>query len=239
MKSPPRKGARRTVARTMAGTGAPRRAPLSRAFGEKRFAALWRRCVASPPSPAGREVYAILKRLFANPNRHYHTLEHIRDCLRRIDEVAPMLDDPDAVELALWFHDAVYDFGASTNERRSAEMFMDLARGATPAFRRRVSGLILATRHASIARGNDRRFIVDIDLAGFGAPWGEFMRNGALLRKESSTKNDAQYRAGQTMFLKRLQRRTRLFCTDYFREKYEQAAQANLRRLLGEAAPRG
>ena len=32
----------------------------------------------------------------------------------------------------------------------------------------------------------DRRFIVDIDLSGFGAPWEEFMRNGALLRDESS-----------------------------------------------------
>lgn len=194
--------------------------------------------MASPPSPDGPEVYASLQRLFANPNRHYHTLEHIRDCLRRIDEVAPLLADPDAVELALWFHDAVYDCGASTNERRSAQMFMELARGATPAFRRRVSALILATRHVGIARGNDRRYIVDIDLAGFGAPWGEFMRNGALLRKESSAKTEDQYRAGQAVFLRSLQRRTRLFHTEYFRERYEVAAQANLKRLLDDFTPR-
>jgi predicted metal-dependent HD superfamily phosphohydrolase len=200
----------------------------------RRFEALWRRCVASPPSPKGAEVYAELCRLFEEPNRHYHTLDHIRDCVHRIDEVAPLLVDRDAVELALWFHDAVYEFGASTNERRSAEMFLRLATGASPAFCRRVCGLILATRHTGTAHGNDRRFIVDIDLAGFGAPWPEFMSKGALLRKESPAKTDAQYRAGQVFFLNLLQRRSRFFSTDHFRHRFETAAQENLRRLLVE-----
>jgi predicted metal-dependent HD superfamily phosphohydrolase len=74
---------------------------------------------------------------------------------------------------------------AGTNEQRSAELFERLAQGADPAFRRRVCGLIMATRHVGRERSPDRRFIVDIDLAGFGAPWDEFMRNGALLREES------------------------------------------------------
>jgi predicted metal-dependent HD superfamily phosphohydrolase len=208
-------------------------------IGAKRFEALWRRCVASPPSPEGAAVYADLRRLLGAPYRHYHTLEHIHDCVRRIDEVAPLLVDRDAVELALWFHDAVYEFGAATNERRSAEMFVRMSDGATSVFRRRVCGLILATRHAGIAHGNDRRFVVDIDLAGFGAPWAEFMRNGALLRKESAAKTDAQYQAGQVCFLDQLRRRPRFFSTDYFRDLYETTAQDNLRRLLDELAHKG
>ncbi|MEO8303035.1 MAG: hypothetical protein ABI724_02840 [Betaproteobacteria bacterium] len=207
--------------------------------GAARFESLWQRCVSSPPSPDGKAVYAHLWRLFSASFRRYHTLNHIFDCLRRLDEVADLLDDPDAVELALWFHDAVYEMDARTNEQASADMFVSLAGGARPALRRRVCGLIMATEHAGRERDNDRRFIVDIDLAGFGAPWSEFMRNGALLREESPDKSDAQYHAGQLFFLSRLQRRRRFFSTDYFRDKYEARARENLRRLLGDLAGKG
>ncbi len=93
---------------------------------------------------------------------------------------------PDAVELAIWFHDAVYDVGSATNERRSAEMFIALSAGARFGLRHRVCSLIMATRHAWIVQGNDRSFMVDIDLSGFGAPWDEFIASGARLREESS-----------------------------------------------------
>ena len=89
------------------------------AFGASRFERLWRRCVASPPSPEGAEVYGELTRLLSAPYRRYHTLAHIHDCLRRLDKVAALLRDPDAVELGLWFHDAVYEMDCGTNEQLS------------------------------------------------------------------------------------------------------------------------
>lgn len=208
-------------------------------FGASRFERLWRRCVASPPSPGGAEVYAQLARLLGASYRRYHTIDHIQDCLRRLDRVAAHLNDPDAVELALWFHDAIYEMDSGTNEQRSAELFERLAKGADPAFRRRVCALIMATRHVGGERDNDRRYIVDIDLAGFGASWDEFMRNGVLLREESPRKTDAQYHSAQVSFLQRLQRRRRFFATEYFRDRYEARARANLRRLLDDLASRG
>jgi len=204
-----------------------------------RFERLWQRCVASPPSPDGAAVYAELRRLHGASFRRYHTLDHIGDCLRRLDKVALLLNDADAVELALWFHDSVYEMDCGTNEQRSAELFEKLAGGANPAFRKRVRGLIMATRHLGGERNHDRRFIVDIDLAGFGAPWNEVMRNGALLREESPAKTDDQYHRGQLWFLQRLQRRRYFFATAYFRDRYEGKARDNLRRLLADLASRG
>jgi predicted metal-dependent HD superfamily phosphohydrolase len=198
----------------------------------RRFGALWRRCVPSPPSPDADAVFAELVRSLRASNRHFHNLEHIRECVRRVDEVAPRLDDPDAVELALWFHDVIYTAGDPTNERRSAELFLRLATGAQPALRRRVSGLILATRHHGVPRTNDRRYVEDIDLVGFGAPWGKFMRNGDLLRLEFAQQADVEYYAGQVAFLARLARRPAFFATDYFRRRFEARAQENLSRLL-------
>lgn len=149
------------------------------------------------------------------------------------------MKDPDAVELALWFHDAVYEMDCGTNEQRSAELFERLARGADPTFRRRVRGLIMATRHTGGERDNDRRFMVDIDLAGFGASWAEFMRTGTLLREESPAKTDAQYHRGQMCFLERLLRRRHFFATEYFRDRYEARARGNIRRLLEDLSRRG
>ena len=214
-------------------SGRKGRAPVKLAIEARRFDALWRRCVSSPRSADPATVYAGLRRLLGAPDRHFHNLGHIRDCVRRVDEVASLLEDRDAVELALWFHDAVYSPGDATNERRSAELFLGFSAGAQPALRIRICRLVLATRHTGAVTGHDRRFIVDIDLAGFGAPWAEFMRKGALLRREFSAQTDAQYLTGQMVFLQRLQRQPQFFATEYFRSRFEARAQENLDRLLG------
>lgn len=201
-----------------------------------RFGALWRRCVASPPSPDGARVYADLASRLGEPGRRFHNLSHIDDCLRRFDEVAPHLDDRDAVEVALWFHDAVYEPGNPDNERRSAELFLEQSTGARPLFRRHVAALVLTTRRDRTPRNNDCKFIDDIDLAGFGAPWDEFMRNGKLLRREFGWQSDADYNRGLTAFLTGLKRRPRFFRTDWFAERLETQARANLDRLLADLA---
>jgi predicted metal-dependent HD superfamily phosphohydrolase len=199
-----------------------------------RFGALWRRCVASPPSPDGAHAYADLRARLGNSGRAFHNLGHIDDCLRHFDEVTPLLDDRDAVEVALWFHDAVYDPGDPTNERRSAELFLQQSSGARANFRRRVCAMILTTRRNRTPRSNDCKFVDDIDLAGFGAPWEEFMRNGRLLRREFAQQSDSDYYRGLGTFLSALRRRPRFFRTDYFADRYEAQAHANLERLLAD-----
>ena len=198
----------------------------------QRFSALWRRCVATPPSPAADAVYEELRRLLDGDDRRFHNLAHIADCLRRFDDVAPLLADPDAVEIALWFHDAVYVAGDPRNEQRSAALFLARSEGARPVFRRRVARLILTTRRSAAPRTNDQKFIDDIDLAGFGASWEEFTRHGDLLREEFAAQSEPEYLAGQARFLGMLRRRPRLFATAYYHERLEARAQANLARTL-------
>jgi predicted metal-dependent HD superfamily phosphohydrolase len=207
--------------------------------GEARFAEVWQRRVSSPPSPDAQTVFGELRRRYDEPFRQYHNLRHILDCLRLCDEIGPLLVDRDAVEIALWFHDAVYDRGSSTNELRSAELFLSVSAGASFMFRHRVCDHILATRHSTTVRDPDRRFLVDIDLSGFGASWDEFMRNGALLREECCDQDDVRYHYGQVAFLSRLQEREHFFLTDYFRARYEAAARNNLRRVLADLRAKG
>jgi predicted metal-dependent HD superfamily phosphohydrolase len=208
-------------------------------FGARRFEALWRRRIASPPSPGGAAVYRRLAGSLEEPSRHYHTLEHIRDCVERADSVADRLEDADAVELALWFHDTLLTPGAPDNERRSTRLFLELAGGAAPALRCRVARLILATRHVRAATGGDRAYIVDIDLAGLAAPWDRFMHAGELLRREAPHQSDAEFYRGQVAFLGALLERRYLYATEHFRARCEAPARANLARLLALRASQG
>lgn len=204
-----------------------------------RFAALWQRSIAVPPSPRADAVFADLRDRLNAPGREFHNLGHIDDCLLRFDEVRDRLVHPDAVEMALWFHDAIYDAGDPTNERRSADLFVDYADGASASFRRRVVALVMATERKQAPRTDDARFIDDIDLSGFGSSWASFARNSQRLREEFARMSDDDYYRGQWRFLSRLRRRPRFFRTPYFRQRYEAHAHANLDRVLSDLARRG
>src|SRR5689334_15382646 len=73
--------------------------------------AAWARLQPDQP-----DLGADLLARWREPHRHYHTDEHLAFMLEIIDRHADLADDADAVRLAAWFHDAVYDPRAADNE---------------------------------------------------------------------------------------------------------------------------
>ena len=61
-----------------------------------------------------------LAALYQAADRHYHGLAHIDAMLALAREYRHLLEDPQAVEAAIWFHDAIYDSRAKDNEAKSA-----------------------------------------------------------------------------------------------------------------------
>ena len=59
---------------------------------------------------------------YAEPHRAYHTQAHVDAMLAGLQELGEMIVHPAAVELAIWYHDAVYDPAAADNEARSADL---------------------------------------------------------------------------------------------------------------------
>ena len=204
-----------------------------------RFLALWARNLPSE-SVVAETVYGRLLELYGEPHRHYHTLNHIHHCLREFDRAAALMDEPDEVEMALWFHDAIYQPGARDNERRSADLFQQWAAGRTdPVFQQRVDDLIMATMHREPPDQNDAGFIVDIDLSSFGLPWAACERDGRLIRAEFARVADDQYYPAHLRFLRALQGRKTFFCTEFFQQRYEQVARENLARIIAGLHARG
>jgi predicted metal-dependent HD superfamily phosphohydrolase len=196
-----------------------------------RFVAVWSRCGGT----GAETVYECLVRHYAEPARRYHTLRHIRRCLRDLDWACHAIPDPDAVELALWCHDVVYVLGAPDNEQRSADWFRYWAQGRIAASER-VADMILATTHKAVPADPDARFTADIDLADLGSDRAHFIRDEAYLRAERPDLDDATYDRGVRAFLSVLLAREHVYHTDVFRARCEARARSNLAWRLAQPA---
>ena len=60
----------------------------------------------------GGALFARLMAAYAEPQRHYHTQQHLAECLEHLAAAYSLASEPGEVELALWFHDAIYDIKA-------------------------------------------------------------------------------------------------------------------------------
>src|SRR5262245_32168761 len=117
----------------------------ARAFTGKRFAGTLNALGMS----AARSAFADLEREYGSPDRHYHTPRHIADCLAKLDAHRALARRPAEVEIALFFHDAIYDPRRSDNEERSADWAARYlaGEGLDADAVQRVRALVLVTRH--------------------------------------------------------------------------------------------
>ena len=192
----------------------------------------------------GAALFARLDAYYREPHRHYHNGGHIDDCLARLDlayaQVDGGVDDADAVELALWFHDVIYQLGAPDNEQRSAEWFAAQAAGHLPAdFIDRVAGYILDTTHREAPAAPGAKWVVDADLSGIGMDGESFGRDGDKIRREFAHLSDAEFARGQAGFLRGLLARERIYYTDFFRDLCEARARRNIESVLARHAGAG
>lgn len=198
-----------------------------------RFVALWKRNAGTAAAEVAERSWSCLITRFSEAHRHYHDYKHMRHCLRELDGAAHRIGDADVVEMALWFHDAIYEPGAADNEIRSARLFESFAAPVlNPNLTREVSSAILDTVHKTLPEADNARFVVDIDLSSFGLPWPEFMADSHALRKEQMHLSDREFYQRKCAFLKSLIDRDRIYATQYFGNLYELAARTNIEHYL-------
>lgn len=170
--------------------------------------------------------------LYDAPQRHYHTTRHLAELFALWPLVAGDAEHPAEVELALWYHDAVYDATRPDNEARSAALAMDAMRdaGVSAEARERVERLILATQHQAVPVGRDAQILVDLDLAILGASADRFDEYEAQVRAEYAFAPEVIFRRGRTAVLAGFAARKRIYQTPVLHERFEEAARTNLRR---------
>jgi len=176
------------------------------------LAAAWSSVVGR--EPAGEDCWARLIRRWSEPHRRYHGMGHLTAVLLFVDEYATHADDPDAVRLAAWYHDAICDPRASDNEEGSAVLAeTELAAIGQPRDRiEEVARLVrLTTGHDPAAGDRNGELLNDADLLVLSSPREAYVAYVNAIREEYAHVSDADFRAGREAVLGALLEFPRLY----------------------------
>lgn len=203
----------------------------------RRFRDFWRRIGAIGP---WEPHYERLAQLYLEPHRRYHTLDHIAFCLRILEEHRRLATEPDEVEGALWWHDAIYvplhnGKPVKNNEELSAELAnAALKAGNVPEGRRsRIVSHILATKHTGTQLvGSNVTLVADIDMSILGARWDDYVKYMAGIEREyryDGSLSEIDYINGRILyFLTPMMLRQTIFHTPEFAARFDTRARQNM-----------
>lgn len=206
-----------------------------------RFDGLWSRAVgAGDPLRPWRRLDAG----YGEAGRAYHGWAHVAAMLSELDAVRAHLEFAslrgDEVELAIYFHDAVYDPRKADNEAASAALFSEEAASGTLLDNdglRRVGDLILATAAHEPSSDAATRLLLDLDLSILGARQEDYAAYMLAVRREYAHVPDSAWRIGRGAMLRRFLARGRIFQSAPFAGRREVQAKANLSRELASLEP--
>jgi len=191
----------------------------------------------APPSKAA-DIYKQLRAHYAEPHRAYHNFNHIDACLRHLDTVRDQLTDPKAVEMAIWYHDVIYDTHSGDNEEQSANFASEtLAELNLPdETRSLVHKLILVTKHPSVPGTGDERYLLDIDLSILGASPTVFDQYEKQIRQEYHWVPETVYKERRSEVLQAFLEQPVIYHTEVFFSEREELARQNLKRSIARLA---
>jgi len=184
-----------------------------------------------------------LKARHGEPQRHYHTWDHIEALKRHFDNLKANWHRPEPVLWALYWHDAIYDPTRGDNEELSAQLLEDEASGHLGANDLAFAvKIIRATAKHEVPDGlseedrADLALFLDIDLSILGAPEAVFDQYEANVRKEYAFVPDEAFRAGRARILKGFAERAGIYFTEEGRARWDAQARHNLARSLSTMA---
>ncbi len=178
-------------------------------------------------------LLAELRIRHAEAHRAYHTFTHLEEAFGLLD--SQPLPFPVEVELALWYHDAIYDPTATDNERQSAALAVAHlgALGVEAARLDRIATLIEATAHHVAPSGDqDAALLLDVDLGILGAAPDRFDTYDAQIRREYAFVPEDVYRQARAAILAGMLHRPRLFVTEALHGRLDAQARLNLARAI-------
>lgn len=166
-----------------------------------------------------------IERHYTKPSRFYHTLDHIQSVLETVERLGSHARNLDAVKLAAWLHDVIYDSRASDNEERSAAYAEQLGERLSLPWSRLAASLILKTKTHDAENDADAQVLLDADLAILGASETEYQTYAEKIRQEYAWILETAYRQGRQRVLRSFLNRPIIF---HFLSDREALARRNL-----------
>ena len=181
-----------------------------------------------------------LRRRYAEPHRAYHDQAHVNALLSGLADEGLQVGNMAAVELAIWYHDAIYHPSATDNEARSANLLVaEMYQLACPTVVRAAERMVRATAGHDLppdfpdAWRDDTATFLDLDMAVLGAEPADYdVYEAGIAAEYIPVHGLNNFRVGRAGFLRGMLNRERLFHTERFHHRLDAAARANLRRGL-------
>jgi predicted metal-dependent HD superfamily phosphohydrolase len=171
------------------------------------------------PALAARAFEEVCEQ-YSEPGRYYHTLDHVRYMLNCVDSIGLHARNVNAVRLATWLHDVIYESRASDNEERSANYARRLCDTLAIPDGSQVALLILKTKTHEAGDDPDAQVLLDADLAILGASEPAYRAYAEKIRQEY-----AWVRSGRRQVLTKFLTRPNIF---HFLTHLEEPARHNI-----------
>jgi len=196
----------------------------------------WLRLMEAWGFEPNRKTFEPLLAAYSENGRHYHTAEHVSACLRHLDGCVVDVQYPREVEIALWFHDAIYRPLSSNNEKESADWAASFLaeHGATHPEISRVHRLVMVTKHSAPTLTGDEAVLVDIDLAILGADAATYDIFESGVRKEYKLVPSFIYRKKRVEVLRGFLERRAIYTSGCFSAAVERQAKENLSNAIAK-----
>ena len=173
---------------------------------------------------------------YSASDRHYHNLLHLEQLAAHLLDHRDQVTDWEAMVMALFYHDVVYNTLRQDNEAKSAvfcEKRLKKA-GFPPERLELVKETIIATKGHTIHQNPDIDLFTDADLAILGSSWADYERYAKQIRQEYSIYPDFVYRPGRKKVLAHFLEMERIYKTESFHQRLETQARANLQQEFSE-----
>jgi len=173
---------------------------------------------------------------YCESQRHYHTLQHIAECLDSLSEYASIANHYDEVCIALWMHDLVYNPRAKNNELQSAQKSTALMQeaGISQKSCEQVYQHIMATVTHRNVENKDSCLVMAIDMLILAAKMPRLLEYETQIRQEYSHVPSIIYRYKRKAVLKGFLKQESIFYVPEISRSYEQKARDNIKFLIGK-----
>ena len=171
---------------------------------------------------------------WSESHRKHHTVTHLHEMLDAIGELADAgLDfNREAVELAAWFHDAIYEIDRDDNEERSADLARELL--ATSPMRDEVARLVSVTKTHKVADDDiNGGVLCDADLSVLGSAPYRYRAYAEAVRDEYADVPDDVFKNARAQVLTSLLE-GQLFHTEPGRSRWDERARRNVAEEIAE-----
>ena len=200
----------------------------------------WFRLMRQLGLPSNEKTFDQLVACYQQKHRRYHNATHIVSCLTLLDQHYSKAKYPAEVEIALWFHDAIYKTLSSKNEKRSAQWLETFLKAYHCADDRieRCKAYVLATQSHQPTSHYDSKLFLDIDLAILGAEPQRFSEYDQQIYDEYRWVSDSRYWRKRYKILNTFLERETLYFTPSFQEQFEEQAKTNLKNKVKDIKDR-